>query len=237
MRSGIVSGWVRHCVIVVLLFSTTSARWGCRSCEAFLAAPDSLLHAVAHQRDPPWGVVLVPNKKERRRRSGVATTPTSFYGSSSRRALSSSSLVVLRAKNKKIVPSSSSSSSSADYTDDCFGLIFLSSAFVAHDTVFSVTFVVLSTEALLLTRSNRKPIAWYTKNTNTNITRERQRRAVPAVVAATTLLLSTLVLEPIITATALMGPQEDPARIVEWAVCSVSILYGFLSPVDDVDDE
>ena len=118
-----------------------------------------------------------------------------------------------------------------DYIDDCFGLIFLSSSFLAHDTIFSVTFVALSAVALVLTRANQIP--W--PHEQPTLSRERQRRAGPAVVAATTLLV-TPVLEILIQSVYTQDLLDDRARLLELAVCAVSVLYGFLSKVDD-DDE
>lgn len=131
--------------------------------------------------------------------------------SSGRRSARTSSL---RAEQKR---------GETEYIDDCFGLIFLSGSFVAQDAVFSATFVALSAVALVATRANRIVLQ--------EVTPERQRRVVPAVVAAATLVL-TPVLE-ILVAPVYAQDLDDKARLIELAVCTVSVAYGFLSRVGD----
>lgn len=112
--------------------------------------------------------------------------------------------------------------SETEYIDDCFGLIFLASSFVAQDAIFSVSFVALSAIALVATRANQIQLP---------VSAERKRRVVPAVVAAATLLL-TPVLE-ILIAPVYTQELDDKARLIELAVCAVSVVYGFLSEVED----
>jgi len=114
--------------------------------------------------------------------------------------------------------------SETEYIDDCFGLIFLSGSFVAQDTIFSATFVALSAIALVATRANQIQLP-------PEVSKERQRRAVPAVVAAATLLL-TPVLE-ILLAPVFTQELDEKARLIELAVCVVSVVYGFVAKVDD----
>ena len=110
-----------------------------------------------------------------------------------------------------------------EYIDDCFGLISLSSLVVARDAVFCATFVALSAVALVATRANQIQLE--------DVTAERRCRAVPAVVAAATLLLAPVV--EILVTPYYTQELNDKARLLELAVVAVSIAYGFVSKVDD----
>jgi len=112
--------------------------------------------------------------------------------------------------------------SETEYIDDCFGLIFLAGSFVANDTVFSATFVALSAVALVATRANQIVL---------EVSKDRQRRLVPAVVAAAALLLTPLI--AILVQPVFAQELDDEARLIELGVCAVSVAYGFLSKVDD----
>ena len=116
---------------------------------------------------------------------------------------------------------------STEYIDDCFGLISLSSLVVAHDAVFCATFIVLSTVALVATRTGRIRLP-------EDVSAERQRRAVPAVVAIAALLLSPAA--ETLAAPLYTQDLDDNARFLELAVCAVSVAYGFFSKVDDQEE-
>ena len=122
-------------------------------------------------------------------------------------------------------------------------MVALSSVIVAHDVVFGATFVALSAVALVATRANL--IHQWLLEQDVVLTAERQRRAVPGVVAVTALLVAPVV-EQIVrlwvapffeTSTSMLPELEDNARLLELAVCSVSFLYGFFSKVDDEEEE
>lgn len=135
------------------------------------------------------------------------------------------------------IQDSDGDSGETQYEDDCFGLIFLTGLLVVHDPVFTATFVTLSTAALIATRlgsSSRKSTSRIRSSRQQPLggSPERQRRLVPAAIAAATLLLYTLVEAVVYTPPDL----EENARAIEIAVCSVSILYGLLAPKNKVVD-
>jgi len=130
-----------------------------------------------------------------------------------------------------------------EYIDDCFGLVALSSVIVAHDVIFGATFVALSAVALVATRANL--VNQWLLEKDVVLTAERQRRAVPGVVAVTALLVAPVVeqtvrlwVAPFFETSISMLPElEGNARLLELAVCSVSFLYGFFSKVDDEEQK
>jgi hypothetical protein len=108
-----------------------------------------------------------------------------------------------------------------EYNDDAFGLVFLCGAFVAQDGVFSTTFVLFSAAAAIACRQGKIQFT----------------NQVPAAVAGTSLLVGS-VLSQAMQATSASLPdglvflKSESALQVELAVCSISILYGFvLSPL------
>jgi hypothetical protein len=100
-----------------------------------------------------------------------------------------------------------------DYSDDCFGLIFLSGALALGDAVFAGTFLILSTIAAISVKTR---------------TLQKGDTQLPAAVAGLTLLATPL-------ATLSLGesgiysslPQIDQAPLVEIGLCSFSMIYGF----------
>jgi hypothetical protein len=126
--------------------------------------------------------------------------------------------------------------STSEYIDDCFGLIGLTGLFVANDVWFTVVFVALSTMALLATRAGLvdvwMPASWH------NV--ERQRRLEPGLVAAATLLTSTLTAAVVASLWETLSPtdmqtwldRDANAPLIEAVVCAVSIIYG-VAPIQD----
>jgi len=105
-----------------------------------------------------------------------------------------------------------------DYNDDAFGLVFLCGSFVAQDAIFATCFLLAS--AMAATATKQKRILFDNR--------------VPAVVAGVSLVVSSLVsaaLQSTSMSTWLSG-KNPSALLIELAVCSISILYGFvLDPI------
>lgn len=109
----------------------------------------------------------------------------------------------------------------AEYNDDAFGLVFLCGSFVAQDVVFSTTFVLSSAIAAIACRQGK--VAF--------------NNQVPAVVAGMSFLVSSLLSAIVAISTSsnnvfvlpdwLMSKNESAWQI-EVAVCTISILYGFI---------
>jgi hypothetical protein len=136
--------------------------------------------------------------------------------------------------------SSSTSSSSLQaakrfsYSDDCFGLIFLSGALVANDEYFSATFLGLSAVGALFEEQQQ------------NMKRERQDKLLPAIVAGLTLLLQplwnrhliswSLVVVVASTAATEDNSMELTALGLEALVCFISMIYGVVSTMRVYDE-
>jgi hypothetical protein len=102
-----------------------------------------------------------------------------------------------------------------DYNDDAFGLVFLCGATVAEDAVFSGLFLVLSAVAAIATKQGRLPAS----------------NQVPAAVAGLTLLVLPLLsaaLTGLPYSSTMIGSSNPSARWIELALCSASMLYGFV---------
>lgn len=99
------------------------------------------------------------------------------------------------------------SDNDSSYSDDCFGLIFLSIFLALGDVLFASIFLGCSALAAVLTQSFRLPFA---------------KSRVPGVVAGVTLLL-TLLARPMLTDP---SPSNDNAFLLETVVCSFSFVYG-----------
>jgi hypothetical protein len=120
-----------------------------------------------------------------------------------------------------------------EYNDDAFGLVFLSGSFVARDVVFSAIFLLLSALAAIAVR--QKKISFSNR--------------IPPLVAGTslglatlfTILLSSSSSDGLVSTGGIlsdwMGAKSLTAIQVELAVCSISILYGFVvSPLLQKED-
>lgn len=102
------------------------------------------------------------------------------------------------------------------YSDDCFGLIFLSSSVAAKDPVFAGTFLVVSSIAVVATNVSR-PLP--------------PGKAIPGAVAGVTLLLAPLV--RLLVANAELQSPKEFAPTLEVAVCVFSLVYGLVLSKDD----
>lgn len=115
------------------------------------------------------------------------------------------------------------------YSDDCFGLIFLSTGLIAHDVLFAGFFLILS--ILAASAFNSKFFQ--------NILEQRRKlkMQLPAVVAGATLLLVSLIRNTIVTGISLQFSKEFATIFetetfnipLEVAVCLISLIYGFAS--------
>lgn len=115
------------------------------------------------------------------------------------------------------------------YSDDCFGLIFLTTGLIAHDVLFAGCFLILSTLGASAFNNRFLP------------GRLEQRRnlkvQLPAVVAGATLLLVSLARNTVATAMSLQFSMEFATIFeteafnvpLEVAVCLISLIYGFVS--------
>jgi hypothetical protein len=129
---------------------------------------------------------------------------------------------------------------SSEYIDDCFGLIGLTGLFVANDVWFTIVFVALSTMALWATRSGLVDV-WIPESLNSP---ERQRRLVPGLVAAATIIMSTLSVDVVALLWETVSPidiqtwldRDANAPLIEAVVCSVSVLYGVVPIAIEKDD-
>lgn len=108
-----------------------------------------------------------------------------------------------------------------DYNDDAFGFVFLGGAIIARDPIFAGCFVVLSAIGAIATR---------------NGTLSPSNKKVPAVVAASTLIVAILLqklgIAAAVAPTAIATEIPPDARIVEIGLCSVSIAYALFSGSD-----
>ena len=101
-----------------------------------------------------------------------------------------------------------------NYNDDAFGLVFLGGAFYANDVIFAGIFLILSAAAAIATRQGKLPAC----------------NQVPAAVAGLTLLLHTPILTPEIVELLpkSIPPSNSSASMIELALCSISMIYGFV---------
>jgi len=104
------------------------------------------------------------------------------------------------------------------YSDDCFGLIFLSSAFLAHDVVFAACFALLS------------GLAAFYFNNNLDEFDAKLQRQLPAAVAGLTLLfvapVTRVVTQP--TSIEFLPQRESFAPMLEIGVVAASVMYALL---------
>lgn len=105
------------------------------------------------------------------------------------------------------------------YSDDCFGLIALSTGIAAQDAVFSGTFVALSAATALAGAT----VCAQSLNAASH------QRQVPAAVAGATLVLAPLVRWTLRSALQYEAADTMPpwAPTLEVAVCLFSLAYGF----------
>ena len=120
----------------------------------------------------------------------------------------------------------------ASYSDDCFGLIFLTGLAIVQDKLFASTFLALSVVALLLTRFDKLP-----QESKLSV-----KRGVPAVVAGSTFVVATALhglvvndLQPLLEASTTTSPSPVSPILAELVVCSISILYAVLENKDPND--
>lgn len=96
------------------------------------------------------------------------------------------------------------------YSDDCFGLIFLTSSVGLNDAAFGGVFLFLSSLGVILTRLNKLPIS----------------PQIPATVAGGSLLLTPLV--RFLFQNNLEAPRLAEAPWIEVGLCTFSMVYGFV---------
>jgi hypothetical protein len=136
--------------------------------------------------------------------------------------------------NKNFIDPDSTTTRNANtgqyYNDDCFGLIFLSGALVEHDLVFSATFLVLSALAAVATN-----LGGSSASALSLLLLPGNSRRVPAIVAASTLLLRYLLFSSFMggSRSMLISMDTDSSETITSAgllpaVCLVSIVYGFV---------
>lgn len=111
-------------------------------------------------------------------------------------------------------------SSIIDYNDDAFGLVFLCGVFVAQDFVFSICFLLSSATAAIAIRQNK---IIFTNH-------------VPAAVAGMSFVVanifSSVMVHALPSTPSWLSIKSESAIRLELAVCSISVLYGFvISPV------
>jgi hypothetical protein len=117
------------------------------------------------------------------------------------------------------------------YSDDCFGLISLSTGIAAKDATFAAVFVALS--ALTAVASATVLSAALTA---------KDERKVPGAVAGATLILAPLVKQVLLASATLVGEvgQQDSAAswapLLEVGVCIFSLVYGFILPSRSASD-
>jgi hypothetical protein len=106
------------------------------------------------------------------------------------------------------------------YSDDCFGLIALSTGIAGKDTVFALVFVALSALAALASATvlaDRLSV--------------REERRVPATVAGASLLLAPVAKQLVVGFDGTLGEQDAVSSwtpFLEVGVCAFSLLYGFV---------
>ena len=101
----------------------------------------------------------------------------------------------------------------AGYNDECFGLIIVAGTVGLNDAAFASSFLLLSSTAALFTSLDRLPA----------------NPQVPAAVAGFTLVLTPLVrLLLDVSQLPIDLPRVDEAPLVELALCTFSMVYGFL---------
>ena len=109
------------------------------------------------------------------------------------------------------------------YSDDCFGLIFLSTGLIAKDVVFAACFVLLS------------GLAAYSFNTYSSFnekgySKSRLQKQFPAAVAGLTLLffapITRVIIQP--SEISFLPERMSIAPILEIGVCAVSVIYSLV---------
>ena len=135
---------------------------------------------------------------------------------------SSTTLLFSKNGDRRLIDPNDDGSS---YSDDCFGLIFLTGLAVVRDQLFAATFLVLSVVAVLLARFDKLP-----KSKPLSL-----KRGVPAVVAGTSFVMSTALhglvvndLSPLLEAGTTESPLPISPVLTELVVCSISVLYAIV---------
>jgi hypothetical protein len=106
------------------------------------------------------------------------------------------------------------------YSDDCFGLVALSTGIAGKDAVFSLVFVALSALAALASATvlaDRLSV--------------RDERKFPAAVAGASLLVAPMVKQFLLGFSIAFSEQDGVPSwtpVLEVGVCTFSLLYGFV---------
>mmetsp|Transcript_2064 Transcript_2064/g.4524 ORF Transcript_2064/g.4524 Transcript_2064/m.4524 type:complete len:199 (+) Transcript_2064:52-648(+) len=105
------------------------------------------------------------------------------------------------------------------YSDDCFGLIFLSTGLVAGDVVFASCFALISAVAATYFNKNAKEL------------NAKLQKQFPGAVAGLTLLFVAPVTRVVLQPNSLdFLPERAPfATILEIGVCALSVVYSLVA--------
>jgi hypothetical protein len=122
-------------------------------------------------------------------------------------------------------PARQDNNNNNNYNDDAFGLVFLCGVTAAQDYVFSGLFMILSAVAAVATRQGKLPAS----------------NQVPAAVAGFTLLLLpvlTTILDRLSLGEeiAMLQSTNPSAPLIELALCSASMAYGFVFAASTSED-